>query len=181
MAVILCEKFNSDEGIFGHNVMSADLLPRGIRRGSYEHLMFYTLVISIDYQRNSVQLWNAGIKTFEDEETRWLFIPKELINKSFNEIKSAMKVHRLAKKPNQDAEIWSTVSKSFFEIYDSDPMNLIKECDYDAWKLFNKKFDPKFKRRFPFLSGNKIFPLWIRLLHDYVGINLKIWIKFQYL
>jgi hypothetical protein len=173
VAEILYEKFNSDEGIFGHNVRSADLLPSGIRRGPYEHLMFYTLVISIDYQRNSAQLWNAAKKTFEDEGTRWLFIPKELLNKSFNEIKSAMKVHRLAKKPNQDAKIWYTVSKSFFEIYDSDPMNLIKECEYDAWKLFNKKFDLGFKRRFPFLSGNKIFPLWIRLLHDYVGIDFK--------
>lgn len=52
------------------------------------------------------------------------------MNKSFAEIKSAMKVHGLAKKPEQD-----------------------------AWKLFNKKFNPKFKRSFPFLSGNKIFPL----------------------
>jgi hypothetical protein len=66
------------------------------------------------------------------------------VNKSFAEIKSAMKVHGLAKKPEQD-----------------------------AWKLFNKKFNPKFKRSFPFLSGNKIFPLWIRMLHDNVGIDLK--------
>jgi hypothetical protein len=181
VAVILYEKFNSNEGIFGHNVMPEDLLPRwgselsssGITRGSYEHLMFITLVVSIDYQRNADQLWEAGRRTFEDERTRWLFIPKESINKSFAEIISAMKVYKLAKKPEKDAWIWSTVSKSFFEAYNSDPMNLIKEHDCDALKLFNKKFDPKFKRRFPFLSGNKIFPLWIRMLHDNVGINLK--------
>ena len=47
VAVILYEKFNSDEGIFGHNVMPEDLLPKWgsestsphIVRGSYEHLI----------------------------------------------------------------------------------------------------------------------------------------------
>ena len=61
VAVILYGKFNSDEGIFGHNVMPEDLLPKwgsslsssNIARGSYEHLMFITLVVSIDYQRNA--------------------------------------------------------------------------------------------------------------------------------
>lgn len=181
VAVILYEKFNSNEGIFGHNIMPEDPLPRwgselsssGIQRGSYEHLMFITLVVSIDYQRNADQLWEAGRRTFEDERTRWLFMPKELVKKSFADVVSAMRIHELAKKPEQDARIWSSVSKSFFEEYNSNPMDLVKDCDYDALKIFNKKFDPKFKRRFPFLSGNKIFPLWIRMLHDNVGINLK--------
>lgn len=181
VGIILYEKFNSEEGIFGHNIMPEDILPKwgsdlsssNIARGSYEHLMFITLVVSIDYQRNADQLWEAGRKTFEDEGTRWLFMPKELMNKSFSEIMSAMKVHSLAKKPSQDAWIWFTVSRSFFEVYGSDPMNLIKECDYDALKIYNNKFNPRFKRRFPFLSGDKIFPLWIRMLHDNVGIKLK--------
>jgi hypothetical protein len=75
VAVIVYEKFNSDEGIFGHNVMPEDFLPTwgsdlsysGIDRGSYEHLLFITMVVSIDYQRNADQLWDAGRKTFEDK------------------------------------------------------------------------------------------------------------------
>jgi hypothetical protein len=181
VAVILYGKFNSDEGIFGHNVMPEDLLPKwgsslsssNIARGSYEHLMFITLVVSIDYQRNADQLWEAGRRTFEDQRTRWLFMPRELITKSFSEIISAMRVHALAKKPTKDAWIWSTVSKSLFELYDSDPLNLIKGCDYDALKIYNKKFYQRFKRKFPYLTGDKIFPLWIRMLHDNVGINLR--------
>jgi len=181
VAVILYEKFNSDEGIFGHNVMPEDLLPTwgsdlsssGIERGSYEHLLFITLVVSIDYQRSADQLWESGRKTFEDEQIRWLFMPKELVRKPFPEIVRAMKKHRLAKKPNKDARIWSTVSHSFFKFYDSNPLNLIKECNYDALKIFGKKFDPRFKKKFPFLSGNKILPLWIRMLHDNVRVELN--------
>ena len=181
VAVVLHEKFNSEEGIFGHSIMPEDLLPRwgsdllasGIERGSYEHLMFITLVVSIDYQRDADQLWEAGRKTFEDEETRWLFFPTELVRRDFPEVVKAMKVQKLAKKPQKDAGIWSRVSKSLFEFYDSNPLNVIKKCDYDAWEIFNRKFDLRFKKQFPYLSGDKIFPLWIRMLHDNAGVELK--------
>lgn len=181
VAVILFEKFNSNEGIFGHNIMPEDLLPTwnsgltssGIERGSYEHLMFITLVVSIDYQRNADQLWEAGRKTFEDDQTRWLFFPKKLMKKNIDEIMEAMKVHKLSKKSNKDPKIWFDVSKSFFEVYDSDPVNLIKQCNYDALEILNKKFDLRFKQLFPYFSGDKIFPLWIRMLYDNVEIKLK--------
>jgi len=99
VAVILFEKFNSTEGIFGHNIMPEDLLP---------------LVVSIDYQRNADQLWEAGRKTFEDEQTRWLFFPEKLVKKNFDEIIEAMIVHKLSKKPKKDAKIWSVISIFFW-------------------------------------------------------------------
>lgn len=180
VAVILFEKFNSDEGIFGHNVMPEDLRPKlgsnlsasNVERGSYENLMFITLVVSIDYQRNANQLWEAGRRTFEDERTRWLFYPNEVVKKS-SMIVEAMKVHRLSKKPKKDAKIWFDVSKSLFEVYDSNPESLIRECNNDALIIFYKKFDLRFKKLFPYLSGDKIFPLWIRMLHDNIGIDLQ--------
>jgi len=181
VAVILYEKFNSEEGIFGHNIMPEDLQPRWgsdlsasiIERGSYEHLMFITLVVSIDYQRDADQLWEAGRKTFEDERTRWLFFPTELVRRDFPEVVGAMKVHKLAKKPQKDAGIWSRVSRSLHEFHDSSPQSIVEKCGRDAWKIFSLKFDSKFKGRFPYLSGDKIFPLWIRMLHDNAGVELK--------
>ena len=50
---------------------------------------------------------------------------------------------------------------------------MIAECDYDAVEIYRKKFDPKFKISFPYFSGNKIFPLWIRMLHDNVKLPLR--------
>jgi len=165
VAIIIFEKFNSKEGIFGCNFMPEDLLPRwgsnlsafGIKKGSYEHLMFITLVVSIDYQRDANQLWEAGRRTFEDEKTRWLFFPEQLTKKSFAEIVEAMKIHRLSKKPEKDARIWSTVSMSIFEMFDSDPMNLIRRCDFDALEIFNKKFDFRFKQSFPYFLEIRSF------------------------
>jgi hypothetical protein len=181
IAVILYEKFNSKEGIFGHNIMPEDFLPcwgsdlsaSNIEKGSHEHLMFIALVVSIDYQRDADQLWEAGRRTFEDEGTRWLFFPTELVKRDFNEVVKAMKVHKLSKKPQKDAGIWFRVSRSIFELHGSNPLNIIKECNYDALEVFNKKFDLRFKKQFPYLSGDKIFPLWIRMLHDNAGVELK--------
>jgi hypothetical protein len=179
-AIILYEKFNSNEGIFGNNIMPEDQLPKintssdlTIDRGSYDHRLLITMVVSIDYQRDAGKLWEAGRDTFEDERTRWLFYPSELTKRTQDEIVSAMQVHKLSKKPEQDAEIWAKVSRSFFKYYDADPINLIKKYNHDALSLYNKKLDYFFKKDFPFLSGDKIFPLWIRMMHDNVGIDFK--------
>lgn len=181
IALSLFEKFNSNDGIFGHNIMPEDFVPRWgsnledlkINRGSYEHLLFITMVVSIDYQRDADKLWKAGRKTFETRETRWLFFPEELNKKSFPDIVNAMKRFKLSKKPTKDAEIWSNVSNSFFKYYDSNPKKLIENSNFNAMNLFQQKFDPKFKKRFPYFSGNKIFPLWIRMLNDNLDIELE--------
>jgi len=178
VAKILFEKFNS-EGIFGPNVMPEDLLwgsdlsDIGTKRGSYGHLMFITMVVSIDYQRDADKLWEAGRKTMDDAETKWLFSPDIVNGKPVSEIMLAMRKHRLSQKHSKDAGIWKKVAESFSNVYESDPRNLLKECGYDAMKIYSKKYDIRFKKNFPFLSGNKIFPLWLRMLHDNLDIDLK--------
>ena len=178
-AATLYDRFNSGEGIFDINTMPEDILwasdlpETAVHKGSYEHLMFITMVVSIDYMRNADKLWAAGRKSMEDPKTRWLFNPREVIEKPMEEIKAAMKTHSLSQKHNKDADTWMRVSESFVRIYNSDPRNLIRECGNDALNLYEKKFDIKFRSGFPFLSGDKIFPLWIRMLHDNVGIELK--------
>ena len=173
------DRFNSEEGIFGHNIMPEDLLwgsdLSGIKvnKGSYEHMMFITMVVSIDYMRDADKLWQAGRETMEDNETRWLFSPEMVKDRSIDEIIAAMKKHKLSQKHNRDADIWKRVSESFARLYNSDPRNFLEKCEWDATKLFEKKYDIRFKRDFPSLSGDKIFPLWIRMLHDNVGIRLK--------
>lgn len=179
VARILFDKFNSKEGIFGHNIMPEDLLWGSdlsgieVKKGSYEHLMFITMVVSIDYMRDADKLWQAGRETMEDKDTKWLFSPQIVKDKTLDEIITAMNKHKLSQKHSRDAGFLKRISESFARLYDSDPRNLIEECEYDAMKLFEKKYDIRLKRDFPSLSGDKIFPLWIRMLHDNVGIKLK--------
>ncbi len=119
IALLLHDRFNR-EGIFGHRRMpesgwGSNLTTSGIVRGSYEHLMFITLVVSIDYPRDADQLWEAGRKTFKDEETRWLFFPKISRNR-LSDIAAGLRKHNLSKKPKKDPEIWQGVSNSLFEL-----------------------------------------------------------------
>lgn len=170
---ILLRNFNSEKGIFGHRNIPGDEKPESVKRGSYEHRMFVTMIVSIDYMRDANQLWEAGKKTFEDESLKWLFYPIEIIKRNNNEVIEAMQKYKLSKKIKRDAvKIWIPIAESFYRLFDSDPLKLIKLCSYDAYEVYNKmRFD--YRKQFPYLSGEKILPLWIYFMHELVDIKMK--------
>jgi len=180
VAKILHSKFNSNEGIFGHNTMPEDVKPDTIKWGSevpgaskYEYLMFITMVVSIDYMRNANRLWESGRMTFDDESTKWLFFPNEVVKHNIEDVKKAMQKHKLSQRPTKDSNIWFKVAESLNKIYEDDPLNIVKEANSDASMIYSKKFDRTYKKNFPSFTGNKIYPLWIRMLKDNLNINLN--------
>lgn len=174
IAITLFEKINSVEGIFGHNDMPEDHLPIGIKKGSEEHLMFITLMVSLDYGfKDANILWRNGRNCFEDAKLRWVFYPEKVRDKSLDEIESVLVECDLGPFYKKNAGIIQGISLSLFEKYNSSPMTLIQESNYDARTIFEKKFDSRFKNSFKSLSGDKIFPLWIRMLHDNIELPLK--------
>ena len=174
VAPILFESFSdSKKGIFGHKEMPEDLLPPSITKGSYEHLMFITMCTSIDYQRDADQLWDAGRFTMDDNTTKWIYNPELVTNRSDHELMNAMKKYNLSKKHEKDAfQIWKPISSSFINLFDGDPRNLFAKSDHDALKIYYT-IKGQYKQYFPYLSGNKILPLWIRMLNDVLDIKLK--------
>ena len=66
---------NERTGIFANSSLPETLLPKGVEKGSYEQIMFITMCSSIDYQRDADALWDAGRDTWNDENTRWVFFP----------------------------------------------------------------------------------------------------------
>ena len=77
--------------------MPEDILPAGMKKGSLEHLMFITLTVSIDYQRDANIMWAVSRKTFEDPETRYLFDPTSLHNTRPKQIEQDMQKYGLSK------------------------------------------------------------------------------------
>lgn len=59
----------SSTGIRGSTEMPEDIIPAGVDKGSLEHLLFVTLTVAIDYQRDAPQLWEASRESFTDPET----------------------------------------------------------------------------------------------------------------
>jgi len=164
-------------GILGHKAMPEDILPEGIHKGSLEHLMFITLTVSIDYRRDAMVLWENSRKTFEDIETRYLFDPKSVYESPIDKILDDMQKYKLSIKPKKDAVIWSRNAISFFKKWDGDPRNFLKDCDWDSLiipiRLKNDYYvsDGKLIKDYKYLGGDKIGPLWIKMLRDNFGIS----------
>ena len=167
----------SSTGIHGQTAMPEDLLPTGVARGSLDHLLFITLTVAIDYQRDAIILWQSSRDTFEDSATRYLYDPKALHEVGLDRVREDMQRHGLSKKPNQDAWIWRTVAATFHKKWTGDPRKFLADCGWGAPTVLDRlKNDvhPQLSRRvndYPYLRGAKIGPLWLRMLRDNVGLS----------
>lgn len=176
LAELLYHKF-LNEGIHGRTDMPEDEPPQGVIRGSTEHLCFISLTVAIDYMRDAPTLWNNSRATYSDPETKYLFCPRELEQSSFEKVVKDMQKHGLSKKPERDAKIWYTLGNSFSIKWGGDPLNFIKNCDWDVTKILEALYANRHFSKgtlipdFPNLRGPKIGPLWIRMLRDNVGIT----------
>lgn len=177
--IILYQAFNNPTvGIFGRTVMPEDILPKVMLRGSYEHRMFITLTASIDYQRDADILWEASRKTFEDASTAYIFSPQSVYQVPLLKFRADMQKYKLSKKPVKDSWIWRTNAISFLKKWNGDPLNLIIATNFDAVQLLKRIRNDRHKQGnksvndFPYLRGNKIAVLWIRMLRDNVKLKL---------
>jgi len=176
-AAELLYKSFSTIGIHGKTDMPEDIRPKGVQKGSLEHIMFITLSVSIDYQRDANQLWESSRKSYEDPETRYLFDPKELSEVPFQKIRKDLQVHNLSKKFNIDAKTWRTVGITFQKKWNGDPRYFLEDCNWDSLKILERLrtdkhlYNNRLVNDYPFLRGAKIGPLWLRMLRDNVGIT----------
>ncbi len=179
LAPKLHELFSS-VGIHGNTQMPEDITPKGVRHGSLEHIMFITLTVAIDYQRDAIALWGNSRKTFEDPQTAYLFDPKALHETQPSVIREDMQKYSLSKKQHKDAEIWRTVGVTFYKKWQGHPLNFLSDCGFEAPQILLRirsdmhLYNNKPRQDYPYLRGNKIAPLWLRMLRDNVGIaNIK--------
>lgn len=164
-------------GIFGVKDMPENLLPNNVQRGSLDQILFLTLTVSIDYMRDADVLWNNSRKTHTDPDTNYLFNPKALSEINFQLIKRDLQKHHVALRPDKDANIWRTAGISFYKKWDGDPRNFLADCGWDAPKILNRLktdyhiYNNHPRNDFPYLRGDKIGPLWLRMLRDNAGIT----------
>lgn len=164
-------------GILGHHDMPEDRPPAGVETGAREHILFLTLTVSIDYQRDAYALWQSARRTYEDPETRYLFDPAALHEAPYAQVLADLQKHGLSKKHRADATIWRTVGVSFYKKWGGDPRNFLADCGYDGPTVLRRLKEDRHPANgretwdFPFLRGNKIGPLWLRMLRDNAGLD----------
>jgi len=167
------------QGILGRKWMPEDVMPAGVETGSLEHILFLTLTVALDYQREAEALWRAARETFADPATRYLFEPKALHETAWQTVREDMQRYRLSKKPGKDCNIWRTVGITFHKQWEGDPQNFLEDCKWDAPTILERLRSGTHLnngRQVPdylFLRGKKIGPLWLRMLRDNADLEIK--------
>lgn len=144
----------------------------GLPKDSRENYLYFTLPVCLNFQRSSPAMWASALKTWEDESTRYLFYPEQLVSAPIEKVRHDLSKHRLGLQPNKHTLIWTTIAHSFYEYYDSDPRMLIAEADGDAGKLITL-IQVAHKKRFPYLCGPKLSNYWPFILSHYTDIEFS--------
>ncbi|MGE9810297.1 hypothetical protein ACLIKE_03020 [Ferroplasma acidiphilum] len=170
----------ADGGILGHKEMPEDALPEGVEKGSLEHIRFITMVVALDYMRDANALWRHARDTYADPGTRYLFNPSEfsedmLHGARYAKVRADMEKYSLSQKSDRDAGIWIRNAISLKRDWGSNPCKIFKANGWDAVKILECIRDAKnpedHKPAFLNLKGEKIGPLWIRMLRDSAGLE----------
>jgi hypothetical protein len=143
--------------------------------GSFEdnelRLAYFTLPMSLNYQRNSYMLWESTLKSYQDNETKQIFDINKVVLMNKEHLQKLLTKHKLALQPNKHVENWQTISKTIKENFGSFS-SLFEKADFDFLKL-RELIQTKYKKGFPYLSGPKIFNYWSFIIQAYGGIKLK--------
>lgn len=155
----------------GGEVMPEDENPH-LPKDSLENYLYFTLPMALNYQRNSYTLWEAANKTYQDEETRFVFSPKECLKRSFEEVQQALTKYKVALQKQKQTEIWLTLCKTIEDLYEGDIRKLFleKEENVDTIRDFIQIEE---KKRFPYLSGTKICNYWLYVIMQYTNQKYK--------
>lgn len=134
-------------------------------------LAYFTLPMALNYQRDSYKLWESALKTWGDKETRKIFDVSLVSKMSSEELREKLIKYKVALQPNRHVEIWKTIAKTIFEEWGSFS-SFIKFTGGD-FLVLKDLVQNKYKKKFPYLSGPKIFNYWSFILCEYGKVNLK--------
>ncbi len=158
-------------GKLGQTKMPEDSNPGFTDDQGEMHLAYFTLPMALNYQRDSYKLWEAVLKTWQDEETRKVFDVNEVVKMSDEKLREYLTKYKVALQPNKHIATWKAISHAVKNEWGSFS-ELIKATDCD-FLVLKDLLKIKHKKQFPYLSGPKIFNYWSFILGEYCKINFK--------
>ncbi|MFH1590182.1 MAG: hypothetical protein ABIB43_06460 [archaeon] len=166
---ILLDAYHS--GKLGYMKMPEDSNPGFSEKDKEVRFVYFTLPMSLNYQRDSYKLWESVLETFNDSETRKIFDVKYSANLDEEQLRTYLMKHKIALQPKKHIATWQKISQTISDNWGA-VGNLLKFVDYDFIKL-KDVIQNKFKKGFPYLSGPKIFNYWSFIIQEYGKIKLK--------
>jgi hypothetical protein len=136
-----------------------------------ERLSYFTLPMSLNYQRNSYTLWEGAKQAFEDNLTKPIFSVTNVSKMTQDELRPLLIKYKVALQPNKHINTWHKIAVTISSKWGSIE-KMLESVDYDFLKL-QTLIQVTSKKDFPYLSGPKIFHYWSYILGEYGGVLLK--------
>ncbi|MCL2569670.1 MAG: hypothetical protein FWE16_00510 [Firmicutes bacterium] len=157
------------QGKLGGEIMPEDANPK-LDGTSSENLLYFTLPMALNYQRNSYKLWQSALSTWNDATTKDIFYPQKVLLMSNEELREKLVKHKVALQPNKQPTIWRTLCETIVNDFDDDLRNLFTQNNSNIANI--KLFINANKKKFPYLSGSKILNYWLYVVTNYTGLKL---------
>lgn len=159
------------EGKLGYMKMPEDSNPSFSKANKKFALAYFTLPMSLNYQRNSYKLWESALATFNDKETTNVFDLAYSATVEEDRLRKKLLKYKIALQPNKHISTWQKISQTIYKNWGS-MEDFMAYSEYDFLKL-RGLVQIKFKKDFPYLSGPKIFNYWAFIIQKYGGVNLN--------
>lgn len=157
-------------GVLGGERMPEDSNPN-LKKCSDENLLYFTLPMALNYQRNSYKLWESALLTWQDDDTRDVFYPEKVLKMSDAQLSKKLVKYKVALQPNKQTQIWRTLCETFQQNFGGSVKKFFEMYDFDV-KLI-KQHILQNKKSFPYLSGTKILNYWLYVMTQQSGFNFK--------
>lgn len=134
--------------------------------------IYFTLPVSLNFQRSSPAMWQSALATYDDPETNYLFYPEKVVITKREKLQQDLRKHSLSLQVNRHTDIWYALSKTLHDYYNDDPREVIKKGQSCVVRIKNLLQITE-KKNFPYLSGAKMSNYWLYILLQYTDVNLR--------
>lgn len=151
--------------------MPEDSHPDFLQGDREKRLVYFTLPMSLNYQRDSYKLWEAALKTYNDPDTADVFSIVASASMPFEELRRKLLKHKVALQPNKHIQTWRCIAETIYRNWGT-LEGFIQSSDNDFLSL-KQVVQREHKKGFPYLSGPKIFHYWSFIIGSYGGVALR--------
>lgn len=153
-------------GALGGEIMPEDARP-ALAASSEALARYFTLGMTLNYQRSSYALWKACTVTFEDPGTAWVFDPALVASASPRDTQGALLRYKVALQPSRHPDIWRRNAEGLMRHAGGSVQTLLEGCQWDIAVV--KALLAANRSAFPYLSGPKISNYWLYVLSSYMS------------
>ncbi len=138
---------------------------------SKERYLYFTLPVSLNFQRSSPAMRQAAYATWHDPETHYLFDPHQVIAAPYEKVQVDLAKHKLSLQKNKHTMIRYTICTSLARDYDGDPRRLLSSKHSCVLQISD--YLQSNKKVFPYLNGPKMSHYRLYILTHYTDLKLQ--------